>query len=474
MEKESVWSSASWGRHFGPVWDTKGKQVSMLAKRLMANRSKRLFSEPQGRGNYFTYKEAIEILGLDWHDIYKEGYLTPDPDKFLDMGYMYSLQGPPNSAIEAMREKLNAETVSPYPPDLIFDLREIAAQRKFKRSRSPEFEVMGVEGAQGGIGFTFLSFLNEGDEVIITDPGYMHFRPGPNVEGAVVRPIALTKENNYRLDPDEFRENITLRTKMVIVCDPINPFGTVQSKESLIEIAKIAKEHDIIVFNNITHGTHQTNPNAMHYPMTSLFDECDVDHVISTSGMSKGYGLAGLRIGFLSGHPDLLKAPAMLRMEVTKTHIQLLGQYGALAALGDEEYIRHTTQNIRRNFSHLKETIEMTKGVSLPVEPDYGFCTIIDVVDTGVSAQELTVALFKFNIAVIPGDALGDVGTTRYLRLNYSTNKIEQLDKFREVLPLAIDDAKKGIYRDDVIKWFKQKDNYRAKRIVKELSKGFT
>ena len=174
--------------------------------------------------------------------------------------------------------------------------------------------------------------------------------------------------------------------------------------------------------------------------MTSLWQETDVSHVISTTGLSKAYSLAGLRIGFLAGHPDLLKAPATLKMEVTKIHIQLLGQYGAIAALKDTAYVEECTQRIRRNYAHVKQTIEATRGVSLTVEPDYGFCLVMDVAGTGVSAQELSVALFKHKVAVIPGDAFGETGVTRYVRLNYSQRDIRQLDHFRQVLPIAIDD----------------------------------
>jgi aspartate/methionine/tyrosine aminotransferase len=466
---EGMWSSDYWGRHFGPDYERGDAQVSLLAKRHMASRAKAVLSHPQARGNYFTFKDAIGILGLDSKQVFREGSLTPDPEQYVDMSFMYSLQGPPQSALDAMREKLSLDTISPYPPDLLYELRNLAAEVKFHRPRSPRFEVMGVEGAQGGIGFTFLSYLDAGDEVLITDPAYMHFGPGPLVEGATVRRIPLNARNGYRLQPDEVRDAIGLRTRMLVLCDPVNPFGTVQTKAELIEIAEICRRHDILIFNNITHSGFRTNPQAQHYPLTSLWQETDVDHVVSTTGLSKAYALAGLRIGFLAGHPDLLKAPATLKMEVTKIHIQLLGQYGAIAALKDRTYVEECTQRIRRNYAHVKATILQTPGIALTAEPDYGFCMVVDVAETGVSAQELSVALFKYKVAVIPGDAFGDTGVTRYVRLNYSQRDIAQLEHFRQVLPVAIEDARTGRYKDDVIRFFAAKDNDRARRIVREL-----
>ena len=152
---------------------------------------------------------------------------------------------------------------------------------------------MGVEGAQGGIGYTYLSFLDPGDEIIVTDPGYFHFVPAAGICGATIVPITLDAGNEFRLTPEAVAKAITPRTKMIVVCDPINPFGTIQTRGELLEIARIARDKGIIIFNNITHNTHQTDPKAQHLPMASLHGPGnDMSHVISVSGMTKGYGMA--------------------------------------------------------------------------------------------------------------------------------------------------------------------------------------
>jgi len=462
MEKQKARFIMSWGRDY----DTKGKLVSMLMKRMWAQRVKALLYEPQGMGNYFTYREAIDILGLDHTEVYKEGRIDLDPKEWSDLGWMCSYIGPPQSALDAIREHVSAENLGPYPPDLIGPLRDKAAEIKFQRERSDQFEVIGVEGAQGGIGFTLLSYINPGDEVIITDPGYFHFTPALNIPGGVPRHIPLRKENNYRLDPDEVKEAINLKTKMIIVCDPINPFGTVQTKEELIAICNICREHDILVFNNITHNTHQIDPNVTQYPITSLYRECDVDHVISTSGISKGYGMAAARLGFLAGHPDLLKAPAMAKMEITKIHTNLLAQYGALAAIQDHEYVKKSEEIMRRNLEHIVETVKMNEGCFIPVMPKCGFSMVIDISGTGVTAQELCVALFKRKVAVYAGDGLGDVGAWETIRINFSRPDIWAFEQFRQALPEAITEARTGIYADQVVKFMEGGRTDRGRRIA--------
>lgn len=452
----------SWGR----TYDTKGKQVSMLMKRFMANRTKALLYDPQGMGNYFTYREAIDILGLDHTKVYKEGRIDLDPAEYSDLGWMCSYMGPPESAIRAMREKVSAENLGPYPPDLIAPLRDLAAEAKFGRKRGPEFEVIGVEGAQGGIGYTFLSYLDPGDEVIMTDPGYFHFAPACSLPGATPVRIPMRQENNFRLDPDEIKRHITTQTKMIVVCDPINPFGTVQTKDELIAIAKMAWDHDILVFNNTTHNTHQINPKAKQYPMPSLYRDTNVDHVIATSGTSKGYGMAAIRVGFLAGHPDLLKAAALAKMEITKIHTNLLGQYAALAALQDKEYLRKSEEVMRRNLAHLKQTVAMNPPLFIPVEPQFGFSVVVDVSQADVTAQELCVALFKRRVALYAGDGLGDVGAWEWIRINFSRKDIWAMEKLREALPEAIKEARSGVYTDKIIRFFKEGCTVRGHRLA--------
>jgi len=93
----------------------------------------------------------------------------------------------------------------------------------------------------------------------------------------------------------------------------------------------------------------------------------------------------------------------------------------------------------------------------------------IDVSNAGVTAQELTVALFKRRVAVYPGDGLGDVGATSYIRLNISRPDVWAFTHLSESLAGAIAEARGGVYREAVIKFFESKDNDRAREIVRRI-----
>ncbi|MGB7293880.1 MAG: pyridoxal phosphate-dependent aminotransferase [Thermodesulfobacteriota bacterium] len=452
-------------------WETQKENTSFL-ERLLSKRIKSVMESPHGMWNYMSYRDAIKILRMNPQEVYKEGRVDLDPKEWADLGWMTCYAGPPDSAVVAMRKYTTAENLNPYSPDLINPLREVCARIKFKRERDKTFEVIGTEGAQAGISYTLQTFINPGHEVIITDPGYFHFEPAILMAGGVPVRIPLGRHNGYRLSPDEVDRKITEDTKIIMVCNPLNPFGTLQTKDELISLSEMAKQRNIIIIDDITHNTHRIDPNAVHYPMASFWKETNVDNVVSTFSVSHGYGMAGVRLGFLAGHPDLMRACLMTKVALTRLNTNLIAQLGALTALQDEAYVKKSQAIIRRNYAHVKETISRTPGVSIPVEPKYGFSMVIDVSGTGVSAQELTVALFKNRVAVYPGDGLGDVGATDYIRLNISRPDMWAFEHFRKSLPRALSEAKSGFYREGVITFFEEKKTERARMIINKIKEA--
>lgn len=449
-------------------WES-SRRNSPFLNNVLSDRVKSVIDSPHGMWNYMTYRDAINILGLDTGDLYKDGRIDLDTRKWADLGWMTCYAGPPKSAVEAMRKHTVESNINPYSPDLINPLREVCANLKFERERSDEFEVIGVEGSQAAISYVLQTIINPGDQVIITDPGYFHFESSILMASGRPIRIPLNSENGYRLNPDQVAEHITPRTKAIIVCDPLNPFGTVQTKDELIALMEIARRHEIIIINDITHNTHRIDPDSEHHPMSSLFREINVDNVVSTFSVSHGYGMAGVRIGFLAGHPELVRACLITKTSLTRLNTNLIAQYGALAALKDNDYVKESRDIIRRNYEIIKGIVNETEGVSIPVELKYGFSMVIDVSETGVTAQELTVALFKHKIAVYPGDGLGDIGATDFIRLNISRPDIWAFEHFKKSLPEAIAEAKSGVYRKSIIRFFEQKKTERARKIVNQI-----
>lgn len=446
------------------------KKGSEFINNVLSERIKSVIDSPHGMWNYMTYRDAIKILGLEIGEIYKEGRVDLDPKEWADFGWMTCYAGPPESAILAMIENTNEANINPYSPDLINPLRDACAL-KFGRERSSDFEVIGVEGSQAGISYTLQTVINPGDEVIITDPGYFHFESSILMSGGIPVRIPIGAENSFRMSPQDVSAYITPKTKVIIVCDPLNPYGTVQTKQELIEITEIARSNNIVIINDITHDTQRIDPGTQHYCMSSLYKDTNVDNVISTFSVSHGYGMAGVRIGFLAGHTELIRACLITKTSLTRLNTNLVAQYGALAALNDKDYVTRSEALIKRNYGLIKAIVYKTEGLTIPVEPKYGFSMVIDVSGTGISSQELTVALFKRNIAVYPGDGLGNIGATTNIRLNISRPDTWAFEHLEESLPIAIEEAKSGIYKDSIVNFFEERNTDRARSILNEIKR---
>jgi aspartate/methionine/tyrosine aminotransferase len=423
-------------------------------------RARAVLADPQGFGNYMTYRDAYRILGWDPADIYRDGTIALDREEWADLGWMANHVGPSPRALEAMREAVDADHVGPYSPDLTEPLRDLMAERLLGRARDEGFEVIGTEGAQAGVGYAALACLDPGDEVIVTDPGYFHLVPALRLAGAEPRFIRLGPHNGFRLDPDEVEAALTPRTKMVFICDPLNPFGSVQRRDELEALVRLAAERRLVLLADTTHSAHRTDPAAQHHPLAAVAAEEPEAVTLTTSGLAHGYGMAGARIGALGGPPALLRACLQVKIAAVRLNTNRLAQVGAAAALQDEEWLRRGEEVIRRNLAAVREV------ASLVVEPSYGFSCVVDCAEIGASAQELTVALCKRKVAVYPGDGLGEVGATTTIRLNVSDPDPRAVARFAGALPDAIAEARTRVYREGVREFFHSAGTERGRRLA--------
>jgi aspartate/methionine/tyrosine aminotransferase len=426
----------------------------------VSERARAVLSDPQGFGNYMTYRDAYRILGWDPAEIYRDGQIALDRSEWADLGWMANHIGPSPRALAAMRDATTAERVGPYSPDLEAGLRDAVAATLLGRPRDDGFEVIGTEGAQAGVGYAALACLNPGDEVIATDPGYFHFVPAFRLAGATPVFVRLGAQNGWRLDPDRVAAAVTDRTRMIVVCDPVNPFGTVQTRDELEDLLRLSAERRIVLLADSTHCAHRIDPDAGHHHLSALAADHPDATVLESSGFAHGYGLAGARIGALGGPPDLVRACLQVKISVVRLNTNATAQAAALAALADEGWLRHGEDVIHSNLVRLKD-------IAAPViDPRYGFSCVVDCSQWGVSAQELTVALCKRKVAVYPGDGLGEVGATTTIRLNLSDPNPAALERFAMALPESIEEARSGIYREGVREFFLSTGTDRGRRLA--------
>lgn len=423
-------------------------------------RARALLEDPQGFGNYMTYRDAYRILGWDPADVYRDGAIALDRSEWADLGWMANHIGPSPRALDAMRAAVDEDHVGPYSPDLDEPLRDLMATALLGRARDDGFDVIGTEGAQAGVGYAALACIDPGDEVIVTDPGYFHFVPALRLAGGVPAWVRLGAANGWRLDPDEVAAAITPRTKMVVVCDPVNPFGSVQTRDELAALCRLSAERGVVILADTTHSAHRVDPAARHHPIAAVAAEHPGATVLVSSGLAHGYGMAGARIGALGGDPALVRVCLQVKIAAVRLNTNRIAQVGAAAALRDEGWLRRGEEVIRRNLAALRAVAEPV------VDPAYGFSCVVDVSGTGASAQELTVALCRRRVAVYPGDGLGEVGATTTIRVNLSDPDPSAYARFAEALPDAAEEAASGVYREAVRDLFLSYGTDRGRRLA--------
>ena len=440
-------------------------EAATLGGVRLSERLRRIQASHHAMWNYVTYRDAIALLGLDPAAIYPEGSTRLDPVEWADLGWLTCFCGPPASAIDAMRAAVTAESLNQYTPDLIEPLRDAAAGA-FGRARDVGFEVVGTEGTQAAVALALMATVDPGDEVIVSDPGYFHIPSAALVAGGVPVAVPIGPSSGFRLDPDEVARAVTSRTRAICLVDPLNPYGTVQTRDELTAFAELADRHSLLLIHDVTHAPIALEPDAGFASLPAL--EL-TDRAVAAMSVSHCYGMAGARIGFLGGPPGFVRGCLQLKAALTRLNTNLISQQGALAALTDDSYLAGAEATIRANLEHLGRTLDAIPGMRLVVRPRRGLACAVDVSGTGASAQELMVALFARHVAVYPGDGLGDTGAESTIRINLSRPDPWAMEHLRSVLGDAVDEAASGRWREPVVSLLDRKGTDRAARLARQI-----
>jgi aspartate/methionine/tyrosine aminotransferase len=435
---------------------------------LASERLRALERSHHAMWNYLTYRDAIGIVGLDPAELYPGGTTRLDPADWADLGWLTCFAGPPASAVEAMRAAVTAEHLNQYTPDLVEPLRDAAAG-VLGRERDDDFEVIGTEGAQAGIALSLMAVAGPGDEVILSDPGYFHVPSAVIATGAVPVTVAIGASTGYRLDPDVVAAAITPRTRAIVIVDPVNPYGTVQTRDELAALARLADRHDLLLVHDVTHGSLVIDPTVAFSSLPALGL---TENAVATFSVSHCYGMAGARIGFLAGPSRLMRSCLRLKAALTRLNTSLIAQHGALAALRDEHYLAHAQGVVRGNLDHLNETLAGVDGLQLATAPVRGLACALDTSGAGVTSQELMVALFARRVATYPGDGMGTTAAATNLRLNLSRPDAWAMEHLRAMLPEAIAEAAAGRWREPVAALLESKGTPRAIDLAATVRSG--
>ena len=287
-------------------------------------------------------------------------------------------------------------------------------KRRFHLDYKPE-EIMVTIGGSEGIDMCFRTLLNEGDEVIVPTPCYVSYQPIAQMCGAKVVEIVTKQEDEFRLTPQQLKDAIPDKTKILVLPFPANPTGAIMEEEHLLEIAEIIKDTNIFVMTDEIYAE-LTFGNYKHVSFASIPGM--KERTIIINGFSKAYAMTGWRLGFACGPKPIIDYMVKLH-QFAIISAPTTSQYAAIVAMRecDEEIeMMRKEYDMRRKF-----LIKELNGVGLPCYNAKGaFYIFADIRKTGLSSEEFCERLLLQNkVAVIPGNAFGAAGEG-FVRISYS------------------------------------------------------
>jgi aminotransferase len=331
----------------------------------------------------------------------------------------------PAPVTEAIQRFLTERYFSYGPPEGMPEFKESMArffQEKRQTPISPA-SVLPVDSAAFGIYITCTSFLKPGDEAILFDPVDFLFRYA--IEAAQAIPVTLPIPPGAPADFDRLENLITPKTKLICLCNPLNPTGKVFTKEELLALGRLACRHDLLILSDEIWSDIVYKPHI--FTSIASLDPDISDRTVTITGFSKSYGLAGLRIGAVMASNE----KHYTRLYNTSLHqstvhgANLLSQVAATAALDEcgpwlNEFVGHL--QIMRD--HCVDRLNHIPGFTCGY-PEGCYVAFADITATGRSSAGIRDILFDHaKVAVVPGlpEWFGP-GAAGYIRLSFATSK---------------------------------------------------
>lgn len=300
------------------------------------------------------------------------------------------------------------------------ELREAIAW-KLKTQNHMEYkpaEILVSAGLSEAVFDVMTAILDEGDEVLVPNPGWLNYLNVPKLLGAVPVTYSLKEENNYQIDLDEIRAKVTPQTKAMVLITPSNPTGGVLSEEILKELAEIAVENDILVLSDEVYER-LIYDDAKHVSIGSLPGM--KERTITLNGFSKAYSMTGWRLGYVACGEEIIKQINKLHQHVVTCATSFVQKAGAAALYEEKEEVHDMVKEYKRRRDYAVKAINEIEGLSCKC-PQGAFYIFINIEKLGMSGQEFAGRLLdEAGVAMVPGDVFGTEGE-HYVRMSFANS----------------------------------------------------
>lgn len=253
------------------------------------------------------------------------------------------------------------------------------------------------------------SLFERGDEVVIMLPNYMQTWGLAKTWGQKIRPLWLKEELGWQFDPEDLKSLVSRKTKAIQVCNPNNPTGAVMAKKQRKALIDAAKDSGAwLLSDEVYLGAEREGPRT-----ESLWGYHE--KTLITNGLSKAYGLAGLRTGWLVGPPDMIAATKSRHDYLTLTPAKLSDRLAqiAVAPKRRERIFARTQKIIQKNYPAVCEWLDDHGTMFSHVPPTAGAICYVKYrlkINSWKLAERLRT---EKSVMIVPGDHFGMDGYMR-------------------------------------------------------------
>ena len=347
-------------------------------------------------------------------------------------------------AIKAAAKKAVDENYSRYSPVPGYaDLRQ-AIVDKLKRENALDYsinEILVSNGAKQSVCNTVMALVNPGEEVIIPAPYWVSYPQMVLLAGGEPVIVEATFEQNFKMTPKQLEAAITPKTRMVILCSPSNPTGSVYNKEELKALSEVILKHDDLfvladeIYEHINYvGRHES---IAQFPGMK-------ERSIIVNGVSKAYAMTGWRIGYIAAPEWIVKGCNKLQGQYTSGPCSVSQKAAEFAYNDDQQCV----EEMRQAFERRRDLIvRLAKdipglGVNVPEGAFYLFpkCdsfygkTAPNGSAIGNSTDLAMYLLQEGHVATVGGDAFGDPACFRMSYATSDENIVEAMRRIKEAL----------------------------------------
>jgi aspartate aminotransferase len=345
--------------------------------------------------------------------------------------------------IKKAGKKAIEDNYSKYSPVPGYPALKDAIVAKLKKENQLEYkssEVIVGTGGKQGVCNTILALVNPEDEVIIPAPYWVSYPQMVKLAGGTPIIINAGFEQDFKITAEQLEKAITPKTKMLILCSPSNPTGSVYSKEELEELAKVISKHENLfvlsdeIYEHINYiGKH--NSIAQFQGMK--------ERTIICNGVSKAYAMTGWRLGWVAAPEWIVKGINKLQGQYT-SGTSSVSQMAAIAAYtGDQACVEDMRKAFERRRDLIVKLAKEIPGfeVNVPQGAFYLFPKISsffgksDGTTTINNSTDFAMYLLeKAHVATVGGDAFGDPDCFRMSYATSDENIIEAMHRIKENL----------------------------------------